>query len=104
MPKYKNKVGKLIELPKLSGKERRALGLRSVITVKDIEAAGKRKKQAGGMVKAPKKKLATRGFKSAFGMGVGSIKKSAGALKKAIKPRQKFVGRKAQTMRKKMAK
>ena len=104
MPKYKNKVGKIIELPKLSGKEARALGLRSVITVKDIEAAGKRKKQAGGMVKAPKKKLATGGFKDAFGMGVGRIKKSAGTLKKAVKPRQKFVGRKAQTMRKKMAK
>jgi hypothetical protein len=72
--------------------------------VKFTKKLGGIEKQAGGMVKAPKKKLATGGFKDAFGMGVGRIKKSAGNLKKAIKPRQKFVGRKAQTMRKKMAK
>ena len=101
MPRYKNKVGKIIELPQLSGKEMRALKLRRVITVGDIESAGKRKKKAGGMVKTPKKKLATGGFKDAFGMGVGRIKKSVGNIKKAIKPRQTFVGRKAQTMRRK---
>ena len=51
MPRYRNKVGKIIELPKLTGKETRALGLRRVITVKDIESAGKRNKRAGGVVK-----------------------------------------------------
>ena len=60
MPRYKNKVGKIIELPNLSGKEIRALGLRRVITVKDIESAGKRNKQAGGMVRKPKKRIGVR--------------------------------------------
>jgi hypothetical protein len=108
MPKYRKKDGTIVSFTKPVPKiTQRMLGLRparKTITVKDIEMAGKRRKQAGGMVKTPKKKLATGGFKDAFGMGVGRIKKSAGALKKAVKPRQKFVGRKAQTMRKKMAK
>lgn len=70
MPKYKNKVGKIIELPKLSGKEARALGLRSVITVKDIEAAGKRKKQAGGVIKMRGGGIAKKGTASLSGYKV----------------------------------
>jgi|TARA_B100000073_G_C23624447_1_gene529910 hypothetical protein len=67
MPKYKNKVGKIIELPELSGKERKALGLRSVITVKDIEDAGKRKKKAGGVIKMRGGGLAKGGSASLTG-------------------------------------
>jgi hypothetical protein len=70
MPKYKNKVGKIIELPKLSGKEARALGLRSVITVKDIEAAGKRKKKAGGVIKMRGGGIAKKGTASLSGYKV----------------------------------
>jgi len=67
MPRYKNKVGKIIELPKLSGKEARALGLRSVITVKDIEDAGKRGKKAGGVIKMRGGGLAKGGSASLTG-------------------------------------
>ena len=69
MPRYKNKVGKIIELPKLSGKEIRALGLRSVITVEDIEKAGKKKK-VGGVIKMRGGGLAKGGSASLTGYKV----------------------------------
>ena len=97
MPKYKNKVGKIIELPKLSGKEARALGLRSVITVKDIEDAGKKKKQVGGIIN--REGFAVR----------GGIERDSKRRAKAKRPtklgmrKPKYVGRKAEEMKKKMS-
>tara|TARA_R100001463_G_scaffold131556_1_gene191655 strand:+ start:133 stop:912 length:780 start_codon:yes stop_codon:yes gene_type:complete len=91
MPRYKNKVGKIIELPKLSGKEARALGLRSVITVKDIEDAGKRKKQVGGIIN--RQGIAVRGGTSR------DAKRKPKTKKEGFKPA--FVGRRSKELRKK---
>ena len=97
MPKYRKKDGTIVSFTKPVPKiTQRMLGLRparKTITVKDIEMAGKRRKQAGGIIRPPRpitKEARKRKIK--------------GTVKSAIKPRQNFVGRKAQTMRKKMAK
>jgi len=67
MPRYKNKVGKIIELPNLSGKEMRSLKLRRVITIGEHgdtkamkDTARKARKRAGGMIKKPKKRTGAK--------------------------------------------
>jgi hypothetical protein len=70
MPRYKTKVGKIIELPELSGKEMRALKLRRSVTVSELEQEAKAKKggkKTGGVIKMRGGGLARGGSASLTG-------------------------------------
>ena len=73
MPRYKTKVGKIIELPELSGKEMRALKLRRSVTVSELEKeakARKTRKKAGGVIKMRGGGIAKKGTASLSGYKV----------------------------------
>tara|TARA_R100000353_G_C6448077_1_gene180452 strand:- start:508 stop:732 length:225 start_codon:yes stop_codon:yes gene_type:complete len=73
MPRYKTKVGKIIELPELSGKEMRALKLRRSVTVSELEKeakARKARKKAGGVIKMRGGGIAKKGTASLSGYKV----------------------------------
>ena len=77
MPRYKTKVGKIIELPQLSGKEMRALKLRRVITIGEhgdtkamMDKARKARKKKGGVIKMRGGGIAKKGTASLSGYKV----------------------------------
>jgi len=61
MPKYRKKDGTIVSFTKpVPSITQKMLGLRparKTITVKDIEDAGKRKKQAGGIIMPPRPRV-----------------------------------------------
>lgn len=74
MPKYRKKDGTIVSftkpVPKITQKMLGLRPARPVITVKDIEDAGKRKKKAGGVIKMRGGGIAKKGTASLSGYKV----------------------------------
>ena len=74
MPKYRKKDGTIVSftkpVPKITQKMLGLRPARPVISVKDIEAAGKRRKQAGGVIKMRGGGIAKKGTASLSGYKV----------------------------------
>jgi len=74
MPKYRKKDGTIVSftkpVPKITQKMLGLRPARPVITVKDIEDAGKRRKKAGGVIKMRGGGIAKKGTASLSGYKV----------------------------------
>jgi spore germination protein YaaH len=93
MPKYRKKDGTIVSftkpVPKITQKMLGLRPARPVITVKDIEAAGKRRKREGGMVVPPRPRVVRKTKAKKASRPMMATRKSGALQKRAMsrKPR-----------------